>query len=186
MKELIEYYRLAENDTVFAYDLAWEPSHGSYEQQQRAYAKSWNDWVLQRYGSVAAAEKTWGISAPRRAQTLRTLDVPPMAQLTAEAHGASWWRITGLFLDDQLREQYGAARKLVKSIDPHHAVSFRMSCAGDPSTTGTPPCPTTFTAWPTPWISGSPKPMAASAIGTASDRANSPPPMRACATPASR
>ena len=34
MKELIEFYRLAQNDTVFAYDLAWEPSHGGYAEQQ--------------------------------------------------------------------------------------------------------------------------------------------------------
>ena len=36
MKELIEYYRLAQNDAVFAYDLAWEPSHGDHDQQERA------------------------------------------------------------------------------------------------------------------------------------------------------
>src|ERR1019366_3659565 len=60
MKELIEFYRLAQNDTVFAYDLAWEPSHGSYEQQQRAYAQLWTDWVIKRYGSIAAAEWAWG------------------------------------------------------------------------------------------------------------------------------
>ena len=38
MKELIEYYKLAQNDTVFAYDLAWEPSHGGYAEQEQAYA----------------------------------------------------------------------------------------------------------------------------------------------------
>ncbi len=65
MKELIEYYRLAENDTVFAYDLAWEPSHDGYAQQERAYAGLWNQWVAKRYGSVAAAEKRWGVPAPR-------------------------------------------------------------------------------------------------------------------------
>ena len=132
MKELIEYYRLAQNDTIFAYDLAWEPNHGSYEQQEHAYAGLWNQWVLQRYGSLPAAEKTWGVAAPRAETNSPSLSVPPMAQLT---HDGEWRRLVAdyrLFLDDLLREKYSAARALVKSIDPHHAVSFRMSNAGDP------------------------------------------------------
>ena len=36
-----------------------------------------------------------------------------------------------LFLDDLLRDKYAEARRLVKSIDPHHLVSFRMQHAGD-------------------------------------------------------
>jgi hypothetical protein len=47
------------------------------------------------------------------------------------------WRILAAdyraFLDSELDEKYGAARRLVRSIDPHHAVSFRMSEAGDPT-----------------------------------------------------
>ena len=132
MKELIQFYRLAENDTVFAYDLAWEPSHGSYAQQESAYAGLWNQWVAKRYGSVPAAEKRWGVPAPRKETNSPSISVPPMAQLTRDGE---WRKLVAdyrLFLDDLLREKYSAARALVKSIDPHHAVSFRMSNAGDP------------------------------------------------------
>ena len=132
MKELIEYFKLAQNDTVFAYDLAWEPSHGDYAQQERAYAGRWNQWVTNRYGSVAAAEKVWGMPAPREGTNSPAIKVPSMQQLTRDGD----WRMLvadyRLFLDDLLREKYSAARQLVKSIDPHHAVSFRMSNAGDP------------------------------------------------------
>ena len=132
MKELIEYYKLAQNDTVFAYDLAWEPSHGGYGQQEQAYAGLWNQWVAKRYGSVPGAEKVWGVPAPRKETNSPSISVPPMAQLT---HDGQWRKLVAdyrLFLDDVLRERYSAARQLVKSVDPHHAVSFRMSCAGDP------------------------------------------------------
>jgi hypothetical protein len=50
-------------------------------------------------------------------------------------HDGEWRKLVAdyrLFLDDLLREKYSTARQLVKSIDPHHAVSFRMSCSGDP------------------------------------------------------
>jgi len=36
MKEIIEYYRLRDNDTVFAYDLAWEPTCGEVVGLQRS------------------------------------------------------------------------------------------------------------------------------------------------------
>jgi hypothetical protein len=132
MKELIEYFKLAQNDTVFAYDLAWEPSHGDYGQQERAYAGRWNQWVTKRYGSVPAAEKVWGMPAPRERTNSPAINVPSMQQLTRDG---DWRKLVSdyrLFLDDLLREKYSAARQLVKSSDPHHAVSFRMSNAGDP------------------------------------------------------
>jgi hypothetical protein len=37
------------------------------------------------------------------------------------------------FLDELLAEKYAGARRLVKTIDPNHAVSFRMQHAGDPT-----------------------------------------------------
>ena len=132
MKELIEYFRLAQNDTVFAYDLAWEPSHGGYGEQEQAYAGIWGQWVTKRYGSVAAAEKAWGVPAPRSQANSVTISVPRMTQLTRDGE---WRKLAAdyrLFLDDVLREGYAAARQLVRSVDPHHAVSFRMSNAGDP------------------------------------------------------
>jgi hypothetical protein len=132
MKELIEYYKLAQNDAVFAYDLAWEPSHGSYAEQEQAYAGLWNRWVAKRYGSMPAAEKVWGVPAPRKETNSPSISVPPMTQLTGDGE---WRKLAAdyrLFLDDLLREKYSAARQLVRSIDPHHAVSFRMSCTGDP------------------------------------------------------
>jgi hypothetical protein len=132
MKELIEYFRLAQNDTVFAYDLAWEPSHGDYGQQQRAYAGRWNIWVTNRYGSVAAAEKAWGMPAPREGTNSPAIKVPSMQQLPRDGEWRKFVADYRLFLDELLREKYSAARQLVKSIDPHHAVSFRMSNAGDP------------------------------------------------------
>jgi hypothetical protein len=56
-----------------------------------------------------------------------------MAQLTRDGEWRRFVADYRLFLDDLLREKYSAARRLVKSIDPHHAVSFRMSNAGDPT-----------------------------------------------------
>ena len=37
------------------------------------------------------------------------------------------------FSNDLLSQNYGHARELVRSVDPHHLVSFRMTVTGDPS-----------------------------------------------------
>jgi len=145
MKELIEFYQLARNDTVFAYDIAWEPSHGGYAEQQRDYAGLWHQWVINRYGTIPAATNAWGFPAPRLIFTPRTtltplparftalsIDVPPMSQLTTDG---PWRKLVAdyrLCLDEILHNRYSAARQLIQSIDPNHAVSFRMSNAGDP------------------------------------------------------
>jgi hypothetical protein len=128
MKAIIEFYHLADNDTIFAYDLAWEPAH---QNQQSSYGEDWTGWVTRRYGNVAQAEKVWGLPLPPFNNS--ALSVPSMQQL---AHDGPW-RILAAdyrsFLDDELADKYGAARRLVRSIDPHHAVSFRMAETSDPT-----------------------------------------------------
>jgi hypothetical protein len=137
MKALIEYYRLAENDTVLAYDLAWEPSHYDQAYQEQHYTKPWQEWVLQRHGSLEKAERTWGVPAPIRplsaARAPQSLCVPTMQQLTQDG---PWRKLAAdyrCFLDELLGAHYAEARRLVRTVDAHHPVSFRMQLAGDPT-----------------------------------------------------
>lgn len=124
MKDLIEYYHLAQNDTIFSYDLAWEAEHHN---EQHYYGKDWADWVQKHYGSVTNAEAAWGF------QVEEPLTVPPLHEL---AKDGPWRRMIADYralLDRELDEKYGEARRLIRSIDPNHAVSFRMNEAGDPT-----------------------------------------------------
>jgi hypothetical protein len=130
MKELIEFFRLAQNDMVFAYDLAWEPSHFDHAHQRQQYSAPWAEWVTRRYGSAAAAARAWGTPAPTENGGLA---VPPMSQLTRDGPWRNLVADYRAFLDDLLGKNYAAARRLVQSIDSHHAVSFRMQLAGDPT-----------------------------------------------------
>ena len=135
MRELIEHYRLALNDTVFAYDLAWEPRHEP-QALRSDYAKLWRAWVQRRLGTVEAARKAWSVGDEIfqfEISDWQSLAAPPMKWFTQDG---PWRRLVAdyrLFLDDLLREKYADARRLVKSIDSNHAVSFRMQHAGDPT-----------------------------------------------------
>ena len=135
MRELIEHYRLARNDTVFAYDLAWEPRHEP-PALRSDYVKFWPAWAQKRHDTVDATRKAWSVGAGNfqfEIPDLQSLAAPPMKWFTQDG---PWRRLVAdyrLFLDDLVREKYVEARRLVKSIDPNHAVSFRMQHAGDPT-----------------------------------------------------
>ena len=130
VRDLIQRYRLAENDTVFAYDLDWEPVFGA-PSERAVYDSEWRDWVVNRYGSVENAESDWGFKAPRSADGLMLS--PDGTQMSEDG---AWRKMSAAyrrFLDTLLYERYSHARRMVRSIDPNHLVSFRMAEAGNPT-----------------------------------------------------
>ncbi len=129
MRQIIQTLQLARNDTIFTYDLAWEPSHFDEKHQQR-YNPHWREWVIRKYGSVEKAERAWQVPGPRAGGELV---VPSMRMLTADGAWRGMVADYRLFLDELLASRYAEARRLVKSIDPNHAVSFRKQFSGDPT-----------------------------------------------------
>lgn len=129
VRELIEYYRLKDNDTVFAYDLAWEPQFRGAERDP--FNPQWEAWIMERYGSLENAEKDWGCPVPRDDQGRVANYTPDMI-----SGDGPWDKMIAAyrrFLDTLLYEKYSKARRFVQAIDPNHHVSFRMSMAGDPT-----------------------------------------------------
>ncbi|MHB0998275.1 MAG: beta-galactosidase [Armatimonadota bacterium] len=127
MKEIIERYRIKDNDTVFAYDIDWEPTW-STRAHRANWDKQWEQWIIERYGSVRNAEKDWGFPAPRDENG--KIGNPPPGNFDVDGE---WRRMSAAyrrFLDTLLYQHYGTARRLIKSIDPNHPVSFRMHAAG--------------------------------------------------------
>jgi len=95
-----------------------------------AHAPLWSKWIQERHGSIEAAEKAWGVPATGKGEAI---GVPPARQLTQDGPWRKMIADYRLFLDELVGERYGEARRLVRTIDPNHAVSFRMQHAGDPT-----------------------------------------------------
>ncbi len=133
VREMIEHLRLAENDTVFAYDLAWEPQFRPFERDP--FNAAWEAWIVERYGSLENAEKDWGFPVPRDAQG----NVVNFSEEMIGREGPWSPMIAAYrrFLDTLLYEKYSRARDFVRAAAPHQHVSFRMSMAGDPTDTQT-------------------------------------------------
>ena len=130
MSALIKRYRIAEQDAVFALDLAWEPMWLSHKERIR-WDGHWEQWIVERYGSIETAEKDWGVPVPRDENGAVTNPVVPQTDKDGE------WRVMVAayrrFLDTLLYDKYSAARALVRTLDPNHLVSFRMTEAGNPT-----------------------------------------------------
>ena len=127
---IITTSRVAENDTVFAYDIDWEPDFARYGRQRRTDA-DWAAWVTAHYGTVAAAEAAWGIPAPRDASGHLT---GPAGKSLTQAGGPETKMVAAYrrFLDDWLAETYGIPARKIRALAPHQSVSFRMTGASDP------------------------------------------------------
>jgi len=128
--DIIRNARLRDNDTVFAYDLAWEPSFG-HQRDRVIWDGEWEKWIVERYGSIENAERDWGFPVPRDENGKITNPLPHQIDQQGE-----WNRMSAAyrrFLDTLLYKKYEAARRLVRSVDPNHLVSFRMTETANPT-----------------------------------------------------
>jgi lysophospholipase L1-like esterase len=131
--EIIEHYRLWDNDCIFAYDLDWEPVMGNHATRTK-WDNLWRTWIIERYASIDNAEKDWDYAVPRDASGAVTN--PSDEQIT---QNGAWRRMVAAyrrFVDVLVYEKYSAARRLVLGVDPNHFVSFRMNEAGSPRSWG--------------------------------------------------
>ncbi len=129
IREIIDYYRLPERDTIFAYDLAWEPMFGTHE-DRTPWDRDWEGWIVERYGSIENAEKDWAFRVPRTPAGAVTNPLPGQIDTDGD-----WRRMTAAyrrFLDTLLYRKYGRARRVVRAVAPNQSVSFRMAEAGNP------------------------------------------------------
>ncbi len=127
-KKVVTDYDLKDVDTIFAYDVDWEPIWNTPEYRKQWDAE-WAEWVIERYGSIENAERDWQFPIPRDASGKVTN--PPVNHIQADGE---WRRMSAAylrFLNTVLYKRYAQARDLIREVDPNHLVSFRMHAAGD-------------------------------------------------------
>lgn len=127
MKEIFEYYRLWEHDSIFMYDVAWEPWM-SFHQDRTGWDGEWEKWLVERYGSIENAERDWGYPVPRDEKGNVTNPYPK------HFVDGEWGRMVAAyrrFTDTVLYKKYSRIRGLIRKLDPNALVSFRMAEAGN-------------------------------------------------------
>lgn len=135
VKEMITKYRFQDNDTIVAYDIAWERYLGTYEpcygnfKGRKSLDSEWRKYILNRYGSVKKAEQIWGCRAPRnkKGEVIGVSDDMLREDGEHNAMVAAYRN----FADNLVAYKHIKAVQYIKSIDPNHLISERT---GDAST----------------------------------------------------
>jgi len=129
VRQLLEAADLPNQPALFAYDIAWEPRWGGYNERRR-YDNEWRKWLEENYGSIEAAEKDFGFKLPRDEKG--NVTVPKDEHLLKDGE----WRIMAAayrrFLDDMLSRRYRAVVRFIRSLDPNHLIGARTGYGGGP------------------------------------------------------
>jgi hypothetical protein len=127
VRALVTQGHLANFSALFAYDITWEPRWGHYAERKR-FDPQWREWVIDQYGSVAAAEKAWGFAAPRDEEG--QLTGPADEQLTTDGPWRVFVAAYRRFVDDFLSAGYGRSCRFLRRLDPYHLISNRAGWGG--------------------------------------------------------
>jgi len=95
---------LKNNKTIFSYQIAWEPTLGTFEEQQKnpVLQQAWTKWLIERYGSVDDAKKNWAL-------------------INTSIENKVFQR----FIYDYSSKQYNQIIQKIKKIDSNHLISAR-------------------------------------------------------------
>lgn len=135
VREMIKKYRFDENDTVTAYDIAWERYVGTYEpcygnfNGRKSFDTQWRDFLINRYGSYVVAEQAFGCSLPRNSDN-EVIGVTD-DMLREDGSHTVMVAVYRRFIDEQVAKAHIKAMRFIKSVDPNHMISPRT---GDAST----------------------------------------------------
>ncbi|MCX7597317.1 MAG: hypothetical protein N2512_00395, partial [Armatimonadetes bacterium] len=111
---------------IAGYDIAWEPDYAWAA--RRRYTTAWRDWLTLHYGSLEAAEQAFGHALPR--DDTGQVGVPTDVQCLRDGPWRAMVAAYYSFMNWQLGAEYRRSVRLVRSLDPHHLVSFRGSTVG--------------------------------------------------------
>lgn len=137
VEALITKLHFQENDNIVAYDIAWESTIGTYEggsftaggQLRKDLDDDWREWIKVQYGSIEAAEESWGVKAPRaNGEVIGVTD-----DMLKESAGSKYTAIVAAyrrFIDDAVAARFRYCADHIKSLAPNQLVSFRMQTAG--------------------------------------------------------
>jgi hypothetical protein len=114
----IKDYSLANNDAVFAYEIAGESSWEDYNTRKNiaVLKDAWTNWIIERYGSKKNAGKSWGYT---------NYSLPSDIEMITNGVWTNKSKAYRRFFSDYVSKHYGEVVQEIKKIDPNHLVTAR-------------------------------------------------------------
>jgi hypothetical protein len=125
LRDFITTAKLVDNPTIMAYDTIWEPGNYVFQGDRRAgWDESWRAWVIEQYGSIAAAEAAWNVTGRRDAEG--RLISPADECFRDDGPWRTMMAAYRRFMDDLTSSKWNQAHRRLRALDPNHLVSFRQ------------------------------------------------------------
>ncbi len=133
VQTLVQRLHFNENDNIIAYDIAWEPRVGSYEQNsmyvgRQRWDDDWLQWIKDNYGSVDHAFSLWGTKIP-----LNNRGVPVITDAMLDNTASTYKKAIAAyysFLDEVIAANMQLHMVAMQALAPQQMFSFRMSMSG--------------------------------------------------------
>jgi hypothetical protein len=137
IQQHIDAAGLKDHPAILGWDLAWEPIYyaGPTDAHMGFLRDDWNTWIVDRYGSLADAERDWEHPLPRVEGKPDTAGLPDVRW--CGQHGP-WDRIVAAFrqfFSDRVGQGYADLIRELRRYDPNHLISFRFGACGIPNAT---------------------------------------------------
>lgn len=127
-RALLEAARLVDDPQVFALEVGARSTLGT-EKERRVWDAAWREWLIEQYGSIAHAEKTWD-QAVWQHQGQPT--GPPDQALATAGPGSPALSAYRRFVDDLISRRTGDIRRLLEDMGWRALVGVRRSWGGPP------------------------------------------------------
>lgn len=139
VETLIRQLHFYENETVYAYDIAWEERIGSYTGDRDRVGDSryigrdhwdgdWAKWIDLQYGDLSHAEQLWGVKLEKTKQ-----GYPYVSDAMLDDQTGKYTKVTAAyyrFIDDQVSKLMNEKMLHMQPLAPDQLITFRMSMSG--------------------------------------------------------
>ncbi len=139
VETMIRRLHFHENETVYAYDIAWEERIGSYTGDRDRVGDSryigrdhwddeWAKWIDLQYGSLSHAEQLWGVKLEKTKQ-----GYPYVSDAMLDDQTGKYTKVTAAyyrFIDDQVAKLMNEKMLHMQPLAPDQLITFRMSMSG--------------------------------------------------------
>ncbi|HEY5141580.1 MAG TPA: beta-galactosidase, partial [Methylococcales bacterium] len=121
LERKIKIASLDRQPALLAIEPAWEPHFGARDERKK-FDALWTKWVIEQYGSLQSAFKSWGFSPIVNGDTIEGPSDQQLIQVgPSQVMVAAYRRFT----DDFVSRNYGMITRTIRKLCPHSLIGTR-------------------------------------------------------------
>ncbi len=128
-RKLMKEFDLLDDPIIFSHDITWETDGGFMATPYiKRYDEAWQQWLIDRYGSLENAEADFGMKLDRREDGVVTC----INEFLFKEEGDWRVQVTAYrrFEEDYMSKMWREAIEDIRLVDPKHLVSYRRGPIG--------------------------------------------------------